>query len=194
MSRSTTAAAILAGGRARRFEGRDKSRLIVDGHTIIVRQLDVLQRVAIETFIVGHDPARFSDLGVPVRADRIDGAGAIGGLYTALDAATRDVVIVVACDLPFLDAGVLAELVARSAGHDGAWVETSRGVEPFVACYRRTARDRVRAEIGRGHLRAGDLGSVLDMAVLGDADLAVFGGAGRLLTNLNTPDDYARVQ
>jgi molybdopterin-guanine dinucleotide biosynthesis protein A len=191
---ATTAAAILAGGRARRFRGLDKSRLVVDGHTIIVRQMDVLQRVAAEVFVVGADPARFSDLGVAVHPDRLPELGTIGGLYTALDVATREHVLAVACDQPFLDARLLQALVERAAGHDGAWVSTSRGVEPLLACYRRDARAKVRAAIDNGRRRARDLQSVLDMAEIDETELAAFGSVADLLTNLNTPDDYARVQ
>src|SRR5690242_6286352 len=97
-----TAAAILAGGRARRFGGLDKSRLVVRGRPIIVSQVAVLQTVTDRVFVVGPDDGRFADLGLTVYADRIAGAGAIGGLYTALDAADADIVVVVACDQPFL--------------------------------------------------------------------------------------------
>ena len=40
-----TSAAILAGGRARRFGGRDKSALLVGGRTILERQIDALDGV-----------------------------------------------------------------------------------------------------------------------------------------------------
>ena len=45
-------AAILAGGRARRFGGRDKSGLVVDGRSILERQLDELARVARDIVVV----------------------------------------------------------------------------------------------------------------------------------------------
>jgi hypothetical protein len=38
------------------------------------------------------------------------------------------------------------------------------------------------------------LGSTLDMAILGEADLASHGSIDRLLANVNSPEDYARVQ
>src|SRR5262245_50517992 len=77
-------AAILAGGRARRFGGLDKSRLLVDGRAIIVRQIEVLQRVASRVVVIANDPERFADLGIVVERDRVADAGALGGLYTAL--------------------------------------------------------------------------------------------------------------
>lgn len=184
----------MAGGRARRFAGQDKSRLVVEGRTIIVRQVEVLQRVADPVFVVGHDPGRFADLGLPVHADAIAGAGAMGGIYTALTIDGPDTVIVVACDMPFLDARLLRRLVEMSAAHDGAWVRTPRGVDPLLACYRRHAAPIVRGEIAAGRLKASALGSVLRMAEMSLADVATYGPPERLLANLNSPDDYARVQ
>lgn len=194
MGRPLVSAAILAGGRARRFGGRDKSRLLVKGRPIIVRQVEVLQHVADELFIVAPDANRFGDLGLPVYPDRISGAGALGGIYTALHAARADRVLVVACDLPFLDGGLLARLVELAAAGDGAWVCTERGVEPLLACYRRRARDAIRAALEAGRFKAADVGSAIRMIELPAGDLQQFGSADRLLTNVNTPDDLARVQ
>lgn len=191
---STTAAAIVAGGRARRFGGQDKSRLVVEGRTIIVRQVEVLQRVASELLVVASDPGRFSDLPVTVVPDRLPGLGVIGGIDAALHATACDRVIVVGCDLPFLTSDLLAELARLSDAHDGAWVSSARGVEPLVACYRITARVPVAHCIERGQLRASDLADVLDMATLRSPSLDRFGRPDRLLANINTPDDYARVQ
>jgi molybdopterin-guanine dinucleotide biosynthesis protein A len=184
----------VAGGQARRFGGQDKGRLLVGGRPIIVRQLEVLQQVAREIFVVAPDPSRYTDLGLTVHPDAIPGTGALGGLYTAVERAAADCVLVVAGDLPFLSAPLLGRLVELSAGHDGAWVRTAAGVEPLLACYRRSARDSIRREIEAGRLRAGALGDALRMAELGEADLARFGRPEDLLANVNTPDDLARVQ
>jgi molybdopterin-guanine dinucleotide biosynthesis protein A len=194
MCGSTTAGAIVAGGGARRFGGQDKGRLVVEGRTIIVRQVEVLQRVASELLIVAPDAARFADLPVTVVSDRQPGLGAIGGIDAALHATALDQVIVIACDLPFLTSDLLRHLVVLSAGHDGAWVRTSRGVEPLIACYRAAARARVAAYIDAGGRKAAGLGNLLHMAELTSPDLDRFGAPDQLLANINTPDDYARVQ
>ena len=80
MDRTTTGAAILAGGRARRFGGRDKSRLVVEGRTIIVRQLDILQRVACRGRHRRPASGPFRGPRPAVHADRVAGAGALGGI------------------------------------------------------------------------------------------------------------------
>jgi molybdopterin-guanine dinucleotide biosynthesis protein A len=116
----------------------------------------------------------------------------LGGIYTALATSEADRVLVVACDLPSLDAGVLHRLVELADDADGAWIESGRGVEPLLACYRTSAAPRVREAIDAGRLKAAALGEVLRMASLNVAELARFGDVERLLANLNTPDDLAR--
>lgn len=183
------AAAILAGGTARRFGGRDKSRLVVRGRSIIVRQMEVLQRVAAQIFIVANDAERFADLGLDVHPDIVPGAGAIAGLHTALEVSPADRVVVVACDMPFLDAAVLNRLVDLAADADAAWVRSADGPEPLLACYRRQARLAVRQAIDGGRLKLAELGSLLNVRELDAAELTAFGRVDELLANLNSPAD-----
>jgi molybdopterin-guanine dinucleotide biosynthesis protein A len=188
--RPDVAAAILAGGRARRFGGLDKSRVRVEGRSIINRQMDVLQQLTAEIFIVAGDAGRFTDLGVPVHPDILPNAGALGGIHTALETASADLVITVACDLPFLHAGLLARLTELASEHDGAWVRTDRGPEPLLACYRRAIRSRIADRIAAGRLKASELDAELDIAPLGPIEIERFGPVERLLANVNTPEDY----
>jgi molybdopterin-guanine dinucleotide biosynthesis protein A len=95
--------------------------------------------------------------------------------------------------LPFLHAGLLGRLVELSEDHDAAWVRTSRGPEPLLACYRQSAREAIRHEIEAGRLKASNLGSVLRIAEIGQADVERFGPADRLLANLNTEEDWNRI-
>ncbi|ODS55080.1 MAG: hypothetical protein ABS36_10025 [Acidobacteria bacterium SCN 69-37] len=194
MSGTRTAAAIVAGGRARRFGGQDKGRLIVHGRSIIVRQVEILQRVASDLLVIAGDPARYTDLPVRVVRDRQPDLGAIGGIDTAVHAAPGTHVVVIACDMPFLTSDLLTHLLDLGRDRDGAWVRTDRGVEPLVACYATAARDRIAAFIAAGGRRASALDTVLRMAELASPDLDRFGAPDRLLANVNTPDDYARVQ
>jgi molybdopterin-guanine dinucleotide biosynthesis protein A len=191
-----TAGAILAGGRARRYGGADKSRLMVDGATIISRQLAALGPITGELFVVVDSEARgadFADLGLPFHVDRVPGIGALGGIYTALVAATADLVITVACDLPYLSTPLLAHLAECANEADGAWVRTPRGPEPLIACYRRAAAAAVRQQIDRGRFKAADLADVLTIRELSWEDVEVFGPARQLLANINTPDEYDEI-
>jgi molybdopterin-guanine dinucleotide biosynthesis protein A len=191
-------AAILAGGRATRFGGADKGALVVGGVPILVRQLRALADVAGDIRIIANDAARYGGFGVPVTPDAVEGGGALGGLYTALVAARGDRVIVLACDMPFVPAALLARLVAESTGPDKMDADavvprTARGLEPLCALYRTRAAARAKALIDRGELRLTGLLNGLRVREIGEEALAPYGG-GALFENVNTPHDYARAR
>src|SRR4051794_13778353 len=104
MSHTTRSAAILTGGRATRFGGRDKSALTVEGRTILQRQLDALAGVVDEVLIVGS------------AHDLVPGCGPLGGLHAALSAARGDGVFLVACDMPYLSGPFIAHLLSLAHG------------------------------------------------------------------------------
>ena len=101
-------AAILAGGRATRFGGRDKSALVVDGRSIVERQVAELSAVVDDIMIVGAraDGARAFQASDRVRliADIVPGCGPLSGLHAALTEMRGDRVLAVACDMPYVDA------------------------------------------------------------------------------------------
>src|SRR5690349_10799552 len=108
---AAVAAAILAGGRARRMGGANKEALRIGGERIVDRQLAVLRQIADPVFVVGHEPERFAGLGLRVVPDVLPDAGALGGIYTAIVSSPRPRTLVVACDMPFLSVELLRKLV-----------------------------------------------------------------------------------
>ncbi len=183
--------AILAGGRARRLGGADKSTLLVGGLPIIERQLAALAGLGGEIVVVGGDPGRFAAYGVRPVPDRVPRSGALGGLYTALCEATTPHVLVVACDLPFVSVPVL-ERLAELAGDaaDAVVPRTADGLQPLCAVYARTLRGRVRRRIDSGHLKVQDLLEAIRVRELGPDEIASIDPAGRSFFNVNTPDDF----
>jgi molybdopterin-guanine dinucleotide biosynthesis protein A len=194
MKRAGTAAAIIAGGQATRFGGRDKSRLRIDGQSIISRQVAVLQPLTDDLFLVASQQERFADLPWRVYPDLLPGTGVMGAILTALEATDADRVLTVACDLPFLDSGLLARLLALAGEADGAWVHTPSGAEPLLACYRRHAAPHLRAAIAAGRLKVTDLEQVLTIRTVELDELRTFGDPARLLANLNSPEDLSTIE
>ena len=191
-------AAILAGGLARRLGGGDKSALTVGADSILARQLAVLREITPHIFIVGGTASRGQAPGVPVVADRIPGGGSLGGLYTALLEAPTEQVLVIACDMPFLTAAFLRRLVALGADADtvldAAVPQDARGLHPLCASYARRVAPRLQARIEAGRLRIIDALAELDVRHIGPDELEPFDRDGRLLLNINTPEDYARAR
>ncbi len=142
MTGTSVAAAILAGGRARRYGGVVKSTLVLDGARIIDRQIAELRKVADPIFIVAQDPAPFASLGLVVVPDVVPDCGALGGIYTAIVRSPRPRTLVVAGDLPFLSPALLARLVPGRRMPTWSCRADRRATSRSARCIRAPARDR----------------------------------------------------
>jgi molybdopterin-guanine dinucleotide biosynthesis protein A len=201
-------AAILAGGRASRFGGQNKSALVVDGRTILDRQVDELSQIANEILLVGGTtPA--TRPGLTSIADLIPGCGPLGGLHTALTVARNHVVLIVACDMPYVSAPFLAYL-ASLAGERGGQSEagersepdafiavvpqTERGYHPLCAAYTRAAIEPIERRLAAGRLKMTDLLAEIRLGVVTAHDIGRFGDPHQLLANVNTPAEHESLE
>ena len=185
-------AAILVGGQARRFGGRDKSALRIGSTTILERQIAVLGPLADRVFIVASGRGRVDARGLAVVLDRLPGTGTLGALYTALSASTAEFTLVVACDMPFLTARFLAHLADSAPGFDLAIPRSSDGLQPMCAMYSRSCLEPIRARVAETTLRVQDLATEVRTREIGPDEIAAFDPDGVLFFNVNTPADYRR--
>jgi molybdopterin-guanine dinucleotide biosynthesis protein A len=185
------AAAILAGGQARRLGGLDKKTLTVGGPAILERQLTVLREVADPIFVVGG-PGALVPPWLRVVPDAMAGAGALGGIYTAIVESPCDRTLIVACDMPFLSGALLARMAAEVA--DLVIPRGERGYEPLCAIYAKACAAPMRQRIERGELKASRLPDGLRVVELGPDVLAAYDPEGLTFVNINTPHDYERAR
>jgi molybdopterin-guanine dinucleotide biosynthesis protein A len=185
-------AAILAGGAGRRWGGRDKSALIVDSEPILDHQISVLSEITDRILIIASEGERYRSRGVRVVNDLIAGAGALGGIYTALCAASTDHTLVVACDMPFLSAPFLSYVVAALRHADAAVPRTSAGYEPLCAAYASSCIAGFRQRVHAGALKVTDALADLRIREIAPDEIKVFDPDGSLFFNVNTADDYRR--
>jgi len=187
-------AAILAGGRASRFDGRDKSALVIGGSRIIDRELEALSPVASEILIISNDAARYAGLGIPVVGDRVAGAGPLGGIYSALVSARHPWVLIVACDMPFVSTTLFETLVgAMDDDADAVVPRSAQGLEPLCAIYAQRAAPILKRRLDAHAWRVGEMIAELRVREIAGAALAGLDD-GRLFENVNTPHDYARAR
>ena len=184
-------AAILMGGEARRFGGRDKGGLLIGGRTILEHQIDELSEIADDILLVGsrHNPEGPPKVGQPVRRipDRVAGCGPLGGLEAALAAAQSDALVVVACDMPFVTAAFLRYLQALTHGADAVVPRTERGYHPVCAVYTQACRPAVERALAEHRLSMSELLKRVHVRVVEAGEIDAFGPHARLLANVNTP-------
>ena len=181
-----TSAAILTGGRARRFDGRDKSQLTVGGRTILERQLDALRGVVDHVWLAGYHGTE--PLPTPLRAlpDRKPDHGPLAGLDAALTAEPHGNILLLACDMPNVTGPLLAHLVRQLDDVDAVVPRTERGYHPLCAVYAASCRAAVQRRLDEGHLRMQDLLTDLRIRTVEGPELASFGQPDWLLANVNT--------
>src|SRR5262249_26961211 len=93
---------ILAGGRGTRLGGVDKAALDLNGKPILEHQLPALGPLAREILVVANDDHLAADPRLTVVHDPDPHAGVLPALLAALEAATSDLMLLVACDMPFV--------------------------------------------------------------------------------------------
>lgn len=184
-----TSAAILAGGRARRLDGVDKTQLRVAGRTILERQLAALNGCVDRVWLVGYRGDPPGDGRIAVIDDRLPHRGPLGGLDAALVAAGDAAVLLLACDMPHVTTRLLTHLVSRLGDADAVVPLTERGYHPLCAVYAQSCRVPVRRRLERAQLRMIDLLGDLRVHAIDATELEGLGGADHLLANLNTPSD-----
>lgn len=186
-------AAILAGGRARRFGGRPKPLLPLGGRRIVERLLAALRTVADHVFIVSNDGATYGDLGLPVHADVLSGAGPLGGVHAALRASRSSRTLVVAGDMPFVDPPFLDHLLQLAVpAVDVAVPRTGDGYQPLCACYRASCMSIIERRVADRKLATRDALRDMRRREVDADDLGRFDPHGTLFFNVNTPGDHAR--
>jgi molybdopterin-guanine dinucleotide biosynthesis protein A len=182
MGYSMYSAAILAGGHARRFGGRDKSALLVGGRAILDRQIAELSSVTNDVLVIRRDD------------DLVPGCGPLGGLHAALTAARGDALFVVACDMPYVTGPFAAYLFSLAGDADIVVPRTERGYHPLCAVYTRACLTAVARRLAERRLRMLDLLDEMRTREVTAEEIERFGDRERLLANVNTPAEYAGLE
>jgi len=185
--------AVLAGGASSRM-GTDKALLEVNGRVLVSGAATALRDAgASNVIVIGGDLEALRQLGLVVHPDDEPGQGPLGGLLTALRLATDDIVMILACDMPAIDAESVATIVDALAGGEGRDVAV-----PVVAGRRQclTAAYRQRSNL---HLAAAYAGGerAPRRAIVGLDVVEVMGLDEHRLGDVDRPDDlhrYARRQ
>ena len=143
-------AVILAGGKSSRM-GLDKALLEIGGQSLLARQIMLVRDVgACEVFISGREDVDYSAFGCRVLVDKFTDAGPLAGIEHALDVCTTPLVLVLAVDMPAMNAPMLRKLIAGCDGVLGVIPRTKNGIEPLAAIYPKAARDKLRFELQQG--------------------------------------------
>jgi molybdenum cofactor guanylyltransferase len=178
---------VLAGGRSSRMQ-RDKAALAYHGRTQLEWAMELIAPF-VERAFVSVRPDQVRD---PVRAkfaqivDTHDNLGPIAGIMAAQAAHPGVAWLVLACDLPFLDASTLKHLVwARQADRPATAYRSSHDglPEPLCAIYEPASREGIASYVATGK------NCPRKFLIRSEAHL-IEEPNPRALDNVNTPEEY----
>src|SRR4029077_14438221 len=180
---------ILAGGKSLRM-GRDKAFVELGGQTLLGRALDVASAVTGDCRIVG-DPAKFAIFG-PVLEDIFRECGPLGGIHAALLSAKGELNLVLAVDLPFMEAKFLEYLIvkARETSAEVTVPQAGGGLQPLCAIYRRKFVEVPERALRERKNKIDPLFAEVATRVLDEGELTRAGFSPDIFRNLNTPEHW----
>lgn len=189
--------AILAGGKATRFEGRPKGLERVGGERILDRVVEAVMASAGETptLVTNAPDAVEWRADLSVTKDLIPDCGTLGGIYTAV-AGGEGPVVVAAWDMPFLNERVIDALIEGSEGYDAFLPESERAgmVEPLCAVYHSRCAEPILECLNQEDFRAVAFHDLVRVGTLPSAVVAKHGDPAKLFFNVNTAADLTRAE
>jgi len=133
-------AVILAGGKNSRIQ-QEKSLIKIKGIHLIDKQIKLLETIFENIIIVtSKESIRVKFPNLQIVEDEYIDCGPLAGIQAAMKHSPTDDVFVFACDMPYLDAGlILRQIAAYRSSIDTILVpQHEEGIEPLHAIYSKT--------------------------------------------------------
>jgi molybdopterin-guanine dinucleotide biosynthesis protein A len=180
--------AIQAGGKSTRM-GRDKSFVPFQGRPMIEAVRDHVAGLGDELIIITNDPAPYAYLGLPAFGDIYPDCGPLGGIHSALVNASYAHVLMVACDMPWLNRDLLQYLLKLRTTADIIVPRWDKFPEPLHAVYSKACLEPVTKRIEAGDLKIIRFYSDVTVRFVDREEIIQFDPEGRSFTNINRPQD-----
>lgn len=186
--------AILAGGQSKRM-GRDKAFLEVGGSPLIERVLVRVKPLTDDLFISANSPEKYKRFGLRTVTDVYPNKAALGGIYSAIKAARHDNVLILACDIPFLNIDLLQHLInlAPIANVVAPLIEPAQP-ETLLTVYSKSCLPVIKPQLLANRLRIVDFFDEVSVRYVERDEVAKFDPEFHSFININTPADWRRAQ
>lgn len=180
---------VLAGGENRRM-GADKAFLPIAGIPMIEHILRILRGLFGEIIVVTNSPEQYAVYGVSVVRDAFDKRGPLTGIYSGLRHSKEEYNFVVACDMPFLNARLIAYLASLAEGYDAVIPSIGDFTEPLHAVYRKGIIPVMEERIRQDDQQIRNMFAALRVRYVSQEEIERFDAEHKSFKNLNTPQQY----
>lgn len=184
---------MLAGGKSSRL-GRDKALEIIEGKTLIGRVIDSLSQLGDDIIVVTAMPNQLSNIKIEKVLDTYPRTGAKVGLCTGLNASLSFYSPVVACDMPFLNIGLLRHLIDSASGFDAVIPRIGDKIEPLHAVYSKNCIPVLEEHISKGKMKISDLFDEINVRYIEADEIERYDPRHLSLFNINSEADLKRAR
>jgi molybdopterin-guanine dinucleotide biosynthesis protein A len=175
--------------------GQNKALLRVTpgGPSIVEMVAARLSEVASETLVVGAETEPYKFLGLRHVRDVYPNAGSLGGIYSGLQAASFPYVLVVACDMPFLNANLLRYMVSVPREYD-VLIPVIDEPEPMHAIYSRRCLPWMEEKLEAGRYKIIGWFANANVQTIERYLIERYDPEHRSFFNMNTPEEWQRAR
>lgn len=188
MHRSELTGIILAGGKSSRM-GREKGLVEFHGKPLIQYGIDLLARYT-DHLLISSDNSDYLPFGLELVPDAITGQGPVAGLAASLQHSATPWNLVIACDLPFLEPGLIDILLESDHESQAVIPVHHGGMEPLVGRYHSDLATQFAQAVSSGNLALHKL--LLTMKVHYLEVGQQIEQHPRMFTNFNTMNDLEK--
>jgi molybdopterin-guanine dinucleotide biosynthesis protein A len=181
---------VLAGGESRRM-GVDKPFLKVAGMPMVERVINALRAAVDTVIVVTNKPDAYTAYNVEVTTDAFKHRSSLVGVYSGLLRSRDEYNFVVACDMPFLNSGLVRHMCGLATGEcDAVLPKIGELIEPLHAVYRKTLLPVIKEQIERGQPRLRNILVGKRIRYVTEEEIGRFDPLRRSFINLNTVKEY----
>ena len=189
-SASRLSAVVLAGGKSTRF-GRDKAKMEFFGQRVLDGLVEILRGYPFQKLAVVSAQGQEREWPEPILSLRDDqeGLGPVGGILTALRHLPGGI-LVTACDMPLVSGALIEWLLGYyDTPADAVIPRHLGGIEPLFGIYEKSFLPAIEEAIQSGRYA---LHFIIEEANVRFVDVP--GPFSDRFANVNTPEDYKRIQ
>ena len=172
--------------------GVDKAFLTFQKTTLLERALSTVREVADDVGVSGPR----DKFGPDAIEDIFRDCGPLGGIHAALRSSESDLNLVLAVDLPFMEADFLRLLLRNAQAEDpnhpplAVVPRAAGGWQPLCAVYRKAFADPAEHALRAGHYKVDALFNQVPVRSVEEAEILQAGFSLRMFDNLNTREEF----
>jgi len=170
--------------------GQNKALMSLGGKRLVNRVVAVMREVFGDLLMVTNTPEVYADLGLPMVGDVWPEKGSLGGVYSAIYHVTTPYCLVVACDMPFLNAAIMRYLITQMADYDVIIPDVLDELQTLHAIYSKACLQPIERCLAAHRLRIVGFFPDVRVRTVTASELQPYDPQLLAFQNLNTPEEF----